>query len=315
MKKAKSLAIILLGMALLLGACNLFRTFDPDARPEPISNAHHIVVLGDPHYPGTNPEMKNAVIASINDWPDVELVVILGDLTEKAGRASEYEVSGTYINKLKKPRALIVGNHDYIYEDELIGGAGLVLANASTRSAKLERFKSTFGMETLYYSMPMDGYLLIFLSTDHLKSRNFAEISSAQLTWFRAELAKNRSIPTIVFFHAPLQGTLASYDTPNFVAKPDDLIEHALSENPQVFLWVSGHVHITARNAEFQIGDKLFLGRVRDIPCADMNHWTIWTTSLYLYPDRVVVRAWNHRWGFWEDREDLTVMRPTLSEQ
>ncbi len=41
-----------------------------------------------------------------------------------------------------------------------------------------------------------------------------------------------------------------------------------------------------------------------------MNRWTMWTTSLYLYPDRVEVRTWNHRWGFWESRKDLSIASP-----
>lgn len=311
MNKTKRLAVFLLGMVFLLAACNLIRNGDSTARPEPASGAHHIVVLGDPHYPGKNPEMKNAVIASINEWPDVELVAVVGDLCDEVGRPAEYEAAGAFMGKLKKPKALIVGNHDYFYKNELAGGSDPDPADSATRAAKLDQFKLTFGMDSLYYSKPLGDYLLIFLSTDNLTSENFAEMSSAQLDWFRAELAKNRNTPTIVFFHAPLKGTLTLYDRPKFFAQPDGAIEQILNENPQAFLWVSGHVHLSANRNEFQRGDKLYLERVHDVALSDMDRSTIWTTSLYLYPDRVVVRAWNHRKGLWENSKDVTALRPT----
>jgi Icc protein len=311
MEKAKRLVVVLFAMAFLLGSCN-FKTLDPAARPEPVIGAHHIVALGDPHYSGNLSEMKNeaknAVIASINEWPDVKLVAVVGDLCETVGTPAEYEAAGVFMEKLKKPKALIVGNHDYFYKNELAGGSDPDPADSATRAAKLEQFMSTFGINALYYSRPLGDYILIFLSTDNLTSEDFAAMSTAQLDWFRAELAKNRNTPTIVFFHAPLKGTLIGDDRSKFFAQPDGEIAPLLKENPQVFLWVSGHIH----RDEFQLGDKLYLGRVYDVALSDMDRWTIRTASLYLYPDRVVIRAWNHRKGFWEDGKDVTVARPAL---
>jgi predicted phosphodiesterase len=44
-----------------------------------------IVLLGDPHLPGRLLEKKRQLIADINSWPDVSLVVALGDIC--AGQA------------------------------------------------------------------------------------------------------------------------------------------------------------------------------------------------------------------------------------
>jgi Icc protein len=304
--------IVTLVFVSLLSSCLHARAPNLAARPEPVSGVHHVVALGDPHYSGNLFEMKNeaknAVIASINEWPDVELVAVVGDLCETVGTPAEYEAAGAFMEKLKKPKALIVGNHDYFYKNELAGGSDPDPADATIRAAKLEQFKSTFGINAIYYSKPLSDYLLIFLSTDNLTSEDFAAMSTAQLDWFRAELAKNRNTPTIVFFHAPLKGTFTGDDRSKFVAQPDGAIEPLLKENPQVFLWVSGHIH----RDEFQLGDKLYLDRVYDVALSDMDRWTIRTASLYLYPDRVVIRAWNHRKGFWEDGKDVTVARPAL---
>jgi Icc protein len=311
-KTRRVMFIVTLVFVSLLSSCLHARDPNLAARPEPVSGVHHVVALGDPHYSGNLSEMKNeaknAVIASINEWPDVKLVAVVGDLCETVGTPAEYEAAGAFMEKLKKPKALIVGNHDYFYKNELAGGSDPDPADATIRAAKLEQFKSTFGINVLYYSKPLGDYLLIFLSTDNLTSEDFAAMSTAQLDWFRAELAKNRNTPTIVFFHAPLRSTFTNNDRPKFVAQPDGEIEPLLKENPQVFLWVSGHIH----RDEFQLGDKLYLDRVYDVALSDMDRWTIRTASLYLYPDRVVIRAWNHRKGFWEDGKDVIVARPAL---
>ena len=41
---------------------------------------HHLVILGDPHLPGRNIEQKEQVLAKINSWDDVEMVVAIGDM-------------------------------------------------------------------------------------------------------------------------------------------------------------------------------------------------------------------------------------------
>jgi len=302
--------LVLIAVSWLLGSCALMKPRVPDAKPEPVAGAVHIVVVGDPHYPGKSPDRKEAVLRSISEWPDVALVAVVGDLVEDVGRPAEYEAAKAFFGSLQKPRAFIVGNHDYWYADEKNEGATRLPGTAATRAEKLDRFRAAFGMRELYYEKRLGGYRFVFLSADHLTSRHFTEISPAQLGWLRDELGRDRNVPTIVFFHAPLQGTLERYDFPDFIAKPDDVIGEILEANPQVFLWVSGHVHLSARSASYPGGDRLYAGRVRSVSVPDLNRWTIWTTSLYLHPDRVEVRTWNHRWGFWERHMDLTVLPP-----
>lgn len=307
--------LVLFAVSWLLGSCTLLQHRVPDARPEPVAGAIHIVVMGDPHYPGKSPDRKEAVLRSIGEWPDVALVAVVGDLVEDVGRPAEYEAAKAFFGNLPKPAAFIVGNHDYWYADEKGGSGQRVPGTAPMRAEKLDRFRAAFGMRELYYEKRLGGYRLIFLSADHLTSRDFAEMSPAQLDWLRAELGRDRDVPTIVFFHAPLQGTLERYDIPDFVAKPDDVIGEILETNPQVFLWVSGHVHLSARSASYPGGDRLFAGRVRSVSVPDLDRWTIWTTSLYLHPDRVEVKTWNHRWGFWERHKDLTVPLPVNTKR
>jgi hypothetical protein len=68
-------------------------------------------------------------------------------------------------------------------------------------------------------------------------------------------------------------------------------------------------------------------GRVWVIHTPDMNgsslfalddakgtpHETVWTNSLYLYPDRVVVKTYDHARGIWLDAVERVVTPPKLN--
>lgn len=213
----------------------------------------HIVVLGDPHLAGKHPQMKEEVLEHINQWKDVDMVVAMGDLCSKTGTVEEYTYVKTYFSKLKKPLSVITGNHDFIYMDELDSNDKLQHASKEIQEAKLKRFQTTFNLPKLYYSMVKESYLLLFLSADD--PNHLAELSKEQLAWLEQELQSHPKMPTIVFFHAPLENTLETYNrwvnTPNFVAQPKKKIHELLQANPQLFLWVSGHTNTSAKEASF----------------------------------------------------------------
>jgi 3',5'-cyclic-AMP phosphodiesterase len=283
--------------ALLLGA------FLPKAAKAKASTPayHHLVVLGDLHLPGGNLAIKEQVLQTINAWNDLEMVVAVGDLCEEDGSAAEYRMIKSFFAKLTKPLLPIVGNHDFIYS-WFKKGAKSVRGDAENREQRLHRFRDTFGLSSGYYSRMAGDYTLIFLSTD--SPGHLAEISPTQTAWFGQELERNRQRPTIVFFHAPLDGTLDSYNnsvnTPNFVAQPALTIRNLLADNPQVFMWVSGHTHTPPSRESFASAINLYDGRVMNIHCTDMQDRNVaWTNSLFLYPDRVVVKTYDHGKGAW----------------
>ena len=272
---------------------------------------YHLVVLGDPHLPGKFLPIKERVLQTINAWADVDAVAVLGDICEDAGTAVEYAAAKRFFATLTKPAFFIVGNHDYIYEDAKSAQGRRVRGSPGSRSAKLARFRETFGVAEVYSSRRLDSYLLIFLSTDHLFSNHLAEISDRQLGWLRADLAKNGGVPTAIFFHAPLRGTLTNYNEnaneDNFVAQPEREIRELLVRSPQVFLWVSGHTHTPATNESYAAPINLYENRVTNIHNADMNRERIWTNSLFFCPDRVVVKTFDHKTGAWMEKLERTV--------
>lgn len=288
---------------------------------EPVAY-QRILILSDAHLPfvpreNPNPAKeqrimaaKQSIIADINAWDDVGRIVATGDLLGSYGTEAEYAAARAFFGKLNKPVFAIAGNHDYIYigrdpEFRFIRG------DAAERKAKLERFKQAFNQQQLYYTEESGRYLLVFLSTDSLDSKVLCQFSSPQMSWLADVLAKNKNRPTIVFAHAPLAGTLTNYNLyinkPSFIAQPETEIRDLLRQNSQVFMWVSGHTHTPATNKDFDSPINLYDGRVHDIQNPDLDREVIWTNSLYLYPDKVVIKTFRHSDKTWLDSLERTI--------
>ncbi len=276
---------------------------------------YRIVLLADPHLPfraahAADPGRQNKIIAAknklvedINAWQDVGEIVVLGDIAASRGTADEYAYAVAYFAKFRAPRVFITGNHDYLYLDEPDRNGRSVRGDAAARADKLRRFKETFGLPELYHAQKVGDYLLIFLSVDALDSPCLAQLSDRQLKWLDGELKKDPAAPTIIFCHAPLAGTLAQYNksvnTPNFVVQPEQPLAGIIAANPQILLWVSGHTHTPADNPSFAAAVNQFAGRVTNIHNTDLDREGIWTNSLYLYADKVIVKTFNHKKGAW----------------
>lgn len=270
-----------------------------------------MVVLGDPHLPGKTVANKEKVIHTINAWHDVDGVVAVGDILFDLGTDDESEYAKNFFRYLKKPLYVIAGNHDYIYEDFPNANGRRIKASPADRRKKLQRFQKTFNPPDLFYSKKMGRYLLLFLSTDELDESYLARISGIQMDWLRSELVRQKTLPTIIFFHAPLKGTLHNYNAnanrPNFVAQPEEEIRELILQNSQIFLWVSGHTHTPASNESYAAEINLYEKRVTNIHNCDMNRETIWTNSLYLAPDKVIVKTFNHKSGMWMNHLQRTL--------
>lgn len=273
----------------------------------------HLVILGDPHLPGDKIKIKEQVIATINTWDDVDMIIAVGDICKERGTDEEYTAAKEFFAKLKKPLYPIVGNHDYLYADSLDIKGKKFRAVTETREAKLSRFRETFGLKEISYSKMAGRYLLIFLSID--SAGYLAELSQKQLDWLNNELEKSKKTPTIIFSHAPLAGTLRSYNknanTSNFVAQPIDKIHNILMNNPQVFLWASGHTHTSPKEESFASITNIYEKRITNIHNTDMERETIWTNSLFLYPDKIIVKTFNHKKGTWLPEFERTILAPT----
>ncbi len=277
---------------------------------------YQLVVLGDPHIPGKFLAEKAAVIRTINSWPDVKLVVAVGDICQDLGTEKEYAAAAQFFRNLAKPFVPIPGNHDFIYDDSKTLDGKRIKNTAAEKANKLARFQKTFGLPALYHSKLIDNYLLIFLATDDVQSDQLTRISQKQLGWLRSELNRNKKINTIIFFHGPLYGTLSSYNnyanSNDFIAQPQDDIRELLRQNPQVFLWVCGHMHVPATSKDFRSSINVYENKVDTLHNSDMNRETIWTNSLFLFHDKVIIKTYNHRLGAWLPELEKILVPPRL---
>lgn len=287
---------------------------------------YRIAILGDPHLPFSterfnDPVKQEKVFATklkvrndINSWDDVALVAVVGDIVAESGSTLEYDSAKQYFADFSAPIMPVTGNHDFVYADRQTSSGKLIRGDSSSRGLKLERFREAFGLKHLSYTKELGPYLLVFLS---LESDNpaflLAQYSPEQLQWLREQLQKQPDKPTLIFSHPPLKDTLLPYNksanTPSFYAQPHHEIHQLLADYPQIFLWVSGHTHTPPNNVNFHSENNLFDGRVWNIHNTDMDRETIWTRSLYLYPDKVVVRTFNHRTGQWLDDVERIITR------
>jgi len=66
--------------------------------------------------------------------------------------------------------------------------------------------------------------------------------------------------------------------------------------------------HTPPTNENYASEINLYEKQVTNIHNCDMNRATIWTNSLYLYPDKVSVRTFNHKTGAWVEKLDRTII-------
>ena len=142
---------------------------------------YRIVVLGDPHLPVREREVKdvfkqekiiaakNQVVNDINSWDDVNQIHVVGDVVAQFGNRGEYEDTKQYFAQFNKPLSFTTGNHDYIYED-CFSPEGKFLLASSESSQKLNCFIETFGLTKLYFSQSSPN--LIYLYFCHLTHLN-----------------------------------------------------------------------------------------------------------------------------------------------
>ncbi|MDY5213870.1 MAG: metallophosphoesterase [Megasphaera elsdenii] len=186
--------------------------------------------------------------------------------------------------------------------------------SCTERIIHFARYTQTFG--PLYYAGEQGGYLLVFLSPDTVTGGAAVELSHQQLAWLDQTLAAHRQQPTIIFCHAPLEQTAVSrrpgisLPSPRNSVQPAADIRTILARHHQVRLWVSGHTHTMPSDATFMDDANYYEGRVLNVYNSDWDEDTIYTNSLYLYEDHILVQTYDHSQGTWIPAFDRTVVLP-----
>jgi predicted phosphodiesterase len=290
-----------------------------------------VVVFADAHVPTKTKSVKHIlketeIVASkkqaiddVNGWNDVSRVVCAGDFPANYGSDEEEKMAADMFGKLKAPFSPITGNHDFFYVKNEKDDTKIAQGTPETRKEKLERFRKLFALDSLSYTVKENGVLLVMVSVDEVKGKYSVKLSSGTVAWFENTLKANRNIPIIVFCHAPLDGTLRLKDDSDVknsaFIEPKDKISSLLDENPQVFMWVSGHTHTPPKDPGFMADYNIYHGRVMNIHTPTMDAMTVYSNSLYIYRDRVEIRTFNHKTEKFESRYDRTVKMPSIHDK
>jgi len=294
----------------------------PASYAENAGEGVHIALVADPHLPYKASKLKDAaegaartaakeaMRADINAWSDVQRLVVLGDIAGERGSPEEYAAARSFLAGFTAPLRPITGNHDFIYADTYNAQGNIVRCAPDLRAKKLGYFKAEMGLDSLQREEKLGGYELVYLCADSLDKKHQVGLSPESLAWLDDCLARNASLPTIVFFHAPLEWTVianGSRASGDSAAQPAAAIGEILGRHPQVFLWVSGHTHTKPSDPSFASPINLYDDRVMDIHCPDADRVDLYTNSLWLYPDHVLIRTYDHRKGAWLEALDRRV--------
>ena len=160
-----------------------------------------------------------------------------GDNTDM-GSTSHYQHFNSIVDSVFNKNApniyYTVGNHDYMYYKEDVGGF----------DAAISYFTKTTKMPNHYYSVEVEGHKCIFLSSDVQNVQGTME--EKQLNWFKNELASlNKDEFAFVFVHQPFSnttsGTLEGQDWAGLHNVSEE-IKNVLKDYPNVVVF-TGHTH------------------------------------------------------------------------
>lgn len=257
-----------------------------------------LALLADVHASPDNAEGLARIIAAVNRLaPDA--VGVLGDLSYKIGCAAELGRAYVALEPLRMKRYIIPGNHDVRSSDKLDEDGEKVVATPAERKMKLERFAKAFGNKDNFMTVKRAGHLLVFLPIDALKAKSIVAISEGSLKRLRKALAENRDLPTAIFCHAPMLGSVKkagkSLGPVHGFAQPNDELRAILKENRQVYLWVSGHLHISPDAPDFHEVKVNTVAGVHNIHCPGLKKNPRYFNVIRFDPKGCLVRTYDVR--------------------
>lgn len=176
--------------------------------PKDESTGFKIALISDNHH---NYNDIDTVVDVLNQRSDINFVVHTGDMTDSSYNF-EYDAFIQKFSRLFAPAFTVIGNHDAIGKGRKI-------------------YKNYFGEYN--YSFVYQGYHFIFFNNNRLE---FID-EGWSLDWLQAELAKNPTLPKIVFQHINYEN--ADAFTPAMSAQMK-----ALYESNNVQFVINGHRHV-----------------------------------------------------------------------
>jgi len=193
-------------------------------------------------------EFFESAVKAVNEIPDLDFVLILGDLT-KDGEPWNVDKVMEIISKLNVKTYIVLGNHDQavIQSDKItpcgVSKYGLLWA--------LQGYG--FNGPSPYWSAdPVEELHIAGLDTNMVGYWG-GRVSEKQLKWLKEDLEKNKDKLTIVVGHhsiVPFRKEEEREDWKSFYLENGQELLDILEKYPSVSFYLSGHRHVSTRAVE-----------------------------------------------------------------
>lgn len=207
-----------------------------------------IALIGDLQYaPGEDGQIREYIHQVNGTNPN--FAVFMGDMGchGRTGTAEGMRACRDFLAELRCPVAALMGNHDVEYRPD----------DPMARTPD-KWYAELFGREHPWQALERDGVFLLCLSVERqpeetLYTQHALYASDEQYRWAKAQLESHRSMPTVVFSHAPVAGSGLRCFPPIHSAATDAHMDHTfdalrwrelIRENPQIRAWCSAHFHM-----------------------------------------------------------------------
>jgi hypothetical protein len=246
-----------------------------------------VLIMGDPQI-AMVPETPAHVTKAMADILTLEhsFLAVLGDLVQNEAEYYD-DYRRLVLDRAKKPVFSVAGNGDV--------GAGL------------KAYQRATGLG-LYYTVYRRGIRFIFTSTTAMsgRARHICHLGPDQMTWLRAELARDTQSTTVILSHAPVFETTFHSEDRRDKPFPGSMYLHESPDLCRLFgryanikVFASGHLHHRYGTADEH-------GRSQYAARGNVLHISVGATAngqgsvaLYIGRDVIAARVRDHEHQRW----------------
>lgn len=296
-KGAKIFVSIVTALAVAAGAVCLTVTFAGKKYTPAENTAYKVLQITDVHI--LNNAKKDAkafkTITEMVNTTHPDLIMVTGDITSEKENMTAFRTFGEFMESFKIPWAFVFGNHEGLDNKHESGDVvdGIKIADKQQLSDYLESLEycvyergdeNVDGMGN-YYRLVTDKDGKVIMSLIMMDSNSYDSVNNGydhfhdnQVAWYEKtvkQIAKqvngdeSRVVPSIAFFHVPMQEFKTAYDSGKRIAGArfekecspavDDEMFETMEKLGSTVACFAGHDHMNNYSAEYH-GIRLSYG-------------------------------------------------------
>lgn len=258
---------IITALAVAAGAVCLTVTFAGKKYTPAEDTAYKVLQITDVHILN-NPKKDAKAFKTITEMVNTthpDLIMVTGDITSEKENMTAFHTFGEFMESFKIPWAFVFGNHEGLDNghdaDDVVDGMGNYYRNVTDKNGKV--IMLLIMMDSNSYDSVNNGY-------DHFHDN--------QVAWYEKtvkQIAKqvngdeSRVVPSIAFFHIPMQEFKTAYDKGERIAgvrlekecspAVDDQMFETMEKLGSTVACFAGHDHMNNYSAEYH-GIRLSYG-------------------------------------------------------